>query len=36
MSGALEVATASLEEAFLALTSPSPQTQTPTPAEMAR
>jgi ABC-2 type transport system ATP-binding protein len=32
----LEVATASLEEAFLALTSPSPQTQTLTPAEMAR
>jgi ABC-2 type transport system ATP-binding protein len=32
----LEVATASLEEAFLALTSPSPQTLTLTPAEMAR
>jgi ABC-2 type transport system ATP-binding protein len=32
----LEVATASLEEAFLALTSTSTQTQTPTPAEMAR
>jgi len=32
----LGVATASLEEAFLALTSPSPQTLTNTPAEMAR
>jgi ABC-2 type transport system ATP-binding protein len=32
----LEVATASLEEAFLALTSTGTRTQTPTPAEMAR